>query len=128
MRQLVFKHTTGKPPFIGIRFEDISKAETLNADLVQKYKTLEYFITIEPLGNKLQLRLCCDEPLIMRKYDGLEYDGSSFRDFIKDKGNYKVFNFGHIIRSYAYDVPAKIRSREMFILKVVDVKIIYDEY
>src|ERR1700739_3329954 len=129
MRRLVFKHTTGKPPFIGIRFEDVSKAETLNVDLIQSYKTLEYFITIEPLGNKVQLRLCSDEPVIMRKYDNLEYDVSSLKDFIKSKANHKMFNFGHIIRSYQYDVPAKTRGNsEIFVLKVVDVKIIYNEY
>lgn len=130
MKRLVFKHTAGKAPFVGIRFEDRSKAETLNSDLIYKYKNLEYYITIEPVGKNITLRLCCDEPLIMRKYSDLEYDSISFQNFVREKTkSHAYFNFGHVIRAYQYDVPAKVkRTFEMFVLKVKDVKIVYDQY
>lgn len=127
MKELVFKLTVGKPPFIGIRFDDVHKGENLNKDLIIDYKDTEFILFLEPIGSTLiNLRLCCDEPPIMRKYDRLNYNKYDFEAFFRNKSDKR--NFGHIIKTYDYDVPIKITpNRQMFVLKLKEVKILYEE-
>lgn len=127
MRELTFKLPKGKPPFIGVRFEDVFKGETLNADLVLNYKHSEFILFLEPIGERfINLKLCSEDQPIMRKYDRLEYHKHEFKAFLQFKAD--KMNFGHIIKTYSYDLPVKIRStREMFVLKIKEIKVLYEQ-
>jgi hypothetical protein len=66
---LIVKLPKGKPPFIGILFSTETEANTLNQELVNDFKYRPYRIILEPLRDFINLRLVCEEIVVVKFYN-----------------------------------------------------------
>lgn len=98
--KLVVKLPKGKPPFIGVLFEDNLIAARMNQDLILNFKNCNYQIAFEFISDKVNLRLVCEDPLIVRFYNNLEYDPVKVKNWFQHTNNSKLFNFSHIVEEY----------------------------
>ena len=117
--QLIFKLPATKPPFVGILFDNIRSACTLNQDLVNLRKDEIYFIQLEVRGDKLELCLSFGVRNEKRVYKELSYDLEKTKRFIELTTLNRHFNFSHVIKDYDKEKVVKtLEGHNLFVLKV----------
>ena len=114
--ELIFKLPKGKPPFIGILFENIFQASTLNQDFVNELQGSIFTIHMEPIA-KMNLRLICENPISIRHYSNLKYDKEKLHAWQKRVSG--QVNFGHLMKVYDTDTIVKTMTKQKnFVLKI----------
>src|ERR1035437_7927486 len=123
--ELVFKLPKDKPPFMGIVFENLFEASTLNQDLVNSYKNSEYKIVMEQIKSEINLRLICEEHLFVKFYNGLKYNKQKFDAWIYLSKKSPQFNFSHLMREGDKEIVIKtLKNQKLFILKISTLQLI----
>lgn len=105
--KLVLKLPDGKPPFIGIEFDNAWEGERCNKDLMLEFKDEVYTLLIEPTV-KANLRLVSDGKRICRFYNQIEYDSGKLKLWIEKTRHAQVFNFGHTFQEKSKDKICKV--------------------
>jgi hypothetical protein len=124
--ELVVKLPKGKLPFIGIKFAEMHEANELNKDLMNNYSTCIFKVILEPHKNEMNLRLICEEKLLVRFYNGLKYDPEKLKAWIYLTKTAKSFNFSHIYQLGDKEkVAMAIMSRKLFVLKLEGYEILH---
>ena len=110
--ELFFKIPEGKPPFIGVIFENSEQAE-LNKDLLE-YPTTKFSIMVEAVGNdSMSFRLCSDKE--MRRYEKVKMDYKAYKKW-RAYSHLKM-NFAHILLIHDQPVVVKI-NKKLFIIQI----------
>lgn len=118
--KLVLKLPNGKPPFIGIEFENSWQGERCNKDLILESRNEIYTLLIEPTP-RVNLRLVSDSKRICRFYDQVEYDKQKLKRWIELTRKAKLINFGHTYQEKSKDHICKVyvESKQVpFVLKL----------
>lgn len=124
--ELEFKLPFGKPPFIGVRFTEEYQGANANKDLVTKFRNEVYTITLETVGNIINLELSCKGKIDPRRYSKLTYDPEKLTRFLRVSHG-KAINFGHIFSQLSVDAPVRLsKKNEYFVLKVENIEIIHE--
>ena len=122
--ELILKQPVGKPPFIGILFENQFEAEKMHASLINTYHTHLYTVTFEPKGDKLDIKLNCSMNF-NNKYKGVKYDANKLTKFLEVNRDSPIFNFSHIIDNLGTHIVVKsVTNRRLWVLKVEQVEVI----
>lgn len=93
---LVLKLPPGKPPFIGIRFEE-SVGSELNEDLINS-KYAGFRLELERVHDRLDIRLISEALVTVRFYTFILYDKDKLKSFLYLTKDAKLYNFGHVKR------------------------------
>lgn len=121
--ELIFKLPENKPPFLGILFEDMRQAVTLNQDLVNRRKDAIYSISIEPVGRLLNLRLSAQEPYDVRFYHNLSCDFKKMEAWLLQARQSKACNFSHVVKELNHHMVVKtLQDRKLWVLKISQIK------
>lgn len=131
--ELALKLPKGKPPFIGILFTEESTGGHLHANLVEKYSGNEFHIIMEHTKNALNLRLICNEIVMVYFYNHLRFDPDRLKSWLYLTKNAKEFNFGHIYTQFDKHILIMSRpGRKKFVVRATRCKLIamddHEEY
>jgi len=122
--ELVLKLPENKPPFLGILFDDSYQACTINKNAVNNYHTSTYHLVLEPMGDKLNLRLTCDSSGLNHLYENVRYNPEKLLKFIYMTKGCNQFNFSHLIRKDGKDTVVKTLSNQrLFVLKIYNLSV-----
>lgn len=123
--ELVFKLPKGKIPFIGVIFQNLYESATLNQDLVNSFKNSNYKIVMEQIKSEINLRLICEEHLLVRFYNGLKYDKMKLDAWLYLTQKSQQFNFSHLVKEGDKEIVVKtLKNQKLFVLKVENCHII----
>ncbi|MBK7666666.1 MAG: hypothetical protein IPJ32_04555 [Sphingobacteriaceae bacterium] len=110
--ELFFKLPEGKPPFIGVIFENSEQAE-LNKDLLE-YPNAKFSILVEAeSNNSMTFRLSTDK--LVRRYEKVKMDYSAYKKW-RAYSHLKM-NFAHILLIHDQPVVVKI-NKKLFIIQI----------
>lgn len=122
--ELIFKLPENKHPFIGIRFENVKDACTINRDFVEMAKDTRFNASVIP-GSTAILNLICENPYSLRVYRDLKFDHHHLKVFQNRAWNSKAFNFGHVLKKFDHDeLVQTLPGLKNFVIKLNDFKII----
>ncbi len=119
--RLVLKLPSGKPPFIGVEFENASKGERENKDLLLTKRNAVYKLLFEPTCGLLNIRLYSENPPVVRYYKGIDFNPDAFKRWLHTAELYKKVNFGHTYSEKANDTICSLfddGKKVPFVLKV----------
>jgi hypothetical protein len=123
--ELVLKMPQGKPPFLGIVFDNVREACTLNQDLVNEYAGSVYTISIESPGSEVNIRLVCENPHYIRVYRNVKCDPKKLENFMYLNRLSRGFNFSHLLRDFDREIVVKTLERyKLFVLKIQGVYLV----
>ncbi len=117
--ELVLKLPKGKPPFVGVLFEQEYHGADMNVDLYKTHGNRAYKLVLEPIKTKINLRLICEEIVTVRFYNGLKYNHERLNDWIYLTKNTSAYTFGHVV--FREDKHFSVRVHpggKPFVLKV----------
>jgi hypothetical protein len=122
-RKLVLKLPKGKLPFIGVnlgtRYNRFDPDPCrFNADLVNDHGAEIYQIHLELFTDHLNLRLICENLVLIRDYKELKYDTVKLKTWVYMAQNAKQYHFGHVIEKNGKDEIAMTLTKRLFCLKV----------
>lgn len=108
---------------MGIIFDDMRQAVTLNQELVNLRKDATYSISIEPLGRLVNLRLSASEPYEVRFYHNLVCDLKKMEMWLHQARNSNTYNFSHLVKELNHEIVVKtLEARKLWVLKISSVK------
>ncbi|MCC6371142.1 MAG: hypothetical protein IT236_09070 [Bacteroidia bacterium] len=125
--ELVLKLPKGKPPFIGVLFgvEQQHSGEKMHADMVQKYGRANYRIVLEHTPSALNMRLICEEHVVVYFYNHLSYDAERLKSWLYITKHNTLFNFGHVGKlTNNHQLLLSMPERKKFFVKVISVEFI----
>lgn len=103
--RLEFKAPPNKLPFLGIRFPDWYSAGQTNKDMIDEHKKSEFIMTLEPVLNKINIKLCIDSPHRVWHYYRVSYDPGKLHLFMAIPT--ARWTFGHIFEHKGKDKIAR---------------------
>ncbi len=116
--KLVVKLPKDKPPFLGLVFPSSYAANQTNEDLILDHKEDVYRMIFEFIGTVLNLKLICDEKVIIRTYRNVEYEKEKLKNWVQITRKVNAFNFGHIYMQNNKEVVVKnYKNRKLFVLR-----------
>jgi len=116
--ELIFKLPKDKPPFLGILFDNVHIACTLNQELLDQ-EGAEFNVMFDLLANNLSLRLIGNNPSSFYIYHDLKYDKDKFKQWLHYVKPDTRLNFSHLLMvKERHTVVTTIRERKLFILKI----------
>lgn len=122
--ELELKFPPDKPPFIGIRFENVFKASSLNKDLVENHNHVAYKFVIEPTGLFAKIRLIGDNSFQTREYLNISYKPEQIKKLLRIGRQCK---FGHIIQIEGEDKPVKTSiTYKLFVLMIGEIRVVQE--
>lgn len=129
MTELVVKIPKGKLPFLGVCYNIKLYNPRENEDLIRdpKYKGAEYILELEVIRNKINLKLICEEHIIIRHYYSISFDGEELKRWRQLTKGKKEFNFGHVTRENEKDVIMTTPWRKPIVFRVTDLRILIPE-
>jgi hypothetical protein len=117
--KLVVKLPKDKLPFIGLVFGSSYQATQTNEDLILDHKEDLYRLIFEFNGTVLNLKLICDEKVIIRTYRNVEYDKEKLKSWVQITRKARELNFGHIYMQHNKEIVVKnYKNRKLFVLKL----------
>jgi hypothetical protein len=117
--KLVVKLPKDKLPFLGIVFPSSYQANQTNEDLVLDHKEDIYRMILEFTGTVLNLKLICDEKVIIRTYRNVDYDKEKLKSWVMITRKGTAFNFGHIYMQSNKEIVVKnYKNRKLFVLRL----------
>jgi len=117
--KLIVKLPKDKLPFIGVQFPYSYEAGKTNQDLVINFKHINYKMLFEFIKNTVNVKLVSDENMILRSYNGLDYDKDKLKTWFYLTKDAKAFNFSHIVKEGGKEMVVKtIQQPQYFILKL----------
>ncbi|MCC6370216.1 MAG: hypothetical protein IT236_04345 [Bacteroidia bacterium] len=128
--RLVLKLPQNKPPFIGILFEneETIRGEKLHTEIVERYPHCTYEIVFEHTRTALNLRLLCQERVMVYFYNHLGFDAENLKSWLYFTREAQAFTFGHIERVFDKDkLILSLPLRKKFFVNVKSVKFIVAE-
>jgi hypothetical protein len=126
--KLVVKLPKGKKPFVGIQFTRSFDAEKSNIDLMTKYWDKVFRIEFIFEGQYVNLKLICDDELIVRTYALAGFDADKLRSWFYLTKDRKDFNFSQLyIHNGQETVVKEFTSQKWFVLEANGYKIISNE-
>jgi|LakMenEpi03Aug12_release.lakeMendotaPanAssembly.Ray.scaffolds.fasta_scaffold459827_1 hypothetical protein len=126
--KLVVKLPKGKKPFIGIIFSRSYDAEKSNLDLMTNHWDKVFRIEFIFEGQSANVKLICDDELIVRTYAHAGFDADKLRSWFYLTKDCKDFNFSQLYIQDGQEKVAKdFSSQKWFVLKVSGYKIISSE-
>ncbi len=126
---LVVKLPKGKPPFIGILFDDKFKAEDSNSDLINNHKDKTFRIIFEFIRDHVNVRLVCDDALIIISYTHQLYDMEKLKNWFYLTRDCKHYNFSQIYEEGgSWKVAKTFKTHKLFVLKVEKYQVFTSEY
>lgn len=116
--KLVVKLPKDKPPFLGLVFPSSYAANQTNEDLILDHKEEVYRMIFEFNGTVLNLKLICDEKVIIRTYRNVDYEKEKLKNWVLITRKANSFNFGHIYMQSNKEVVVKnYKNRKLFVLR-----------
>jgi hypothetical protein len=123
--ELVLKMPQGKPPFLGVVFDNVREACSLNQDLVNEHASSVYTISIEHSGIHVNIRLVCEDPHYIRVYKNVKCDPKKLENFMYLNRLAANFNFSHLLRDFDREIVVKTLGRyKLFVLKIQGVYLV----
>lgn len=123
--ELVLKLPKGKPPFVGVLFEQEYQGADLNLDLYKAHGHRPYKLVLEPIKLRIHLRLICEDIVTVRFYNGLKYDLQRLNDWMYLTKKAKLFTFGHVVFRDDKHYPVRIHpGNKPFALKVESLELL----
>jgi hypothetical protein len=117
--KLVVKLPKDKLPFLGVVFPSSYSATQTNEDLVLDHKEDIYRMIFEFTGTVLNLKLICDEKVIIRTYRNVDYDKEKLKSWVMITRKNTAFNFGHIYMQNNKEIVVKnYKNRKLFVLRL----------
>lgn len=118
--KLVVKMPEGKPPLIGIEFKDFLESNALNDDLVELHKYAVFRVVFEFQPKWLNVKLICQEALIIRHYTHVKYDDlEKLKVWLYLTKKHNQFNFCHFYVENGKEKLVKTYKKKMsFLLSV----------
>ncbi|MGZ3900215.1 MAG: hypothetical protein ACXVNM_07495 [Bacteroidia bacterium] len=129
MEELVLKIPAGKPPFIGVLFsgDDLYRPAKLNAGWVNNYQNSNYKLFLEPVKDKINLRLLEDSIGCNCVYQGLKYNPEQLFKFLALTKNAREIKFGHIVpKQDGYAIVKTITNNRNFVLRIDQLKLLVE--
>ena len=124
MDRLILKLPKGKLPFIGILITGDPGSGKTNQDLVNNHPYAEYRIEIEVFSKHINMRLICEEKLIIRHYAHVKYEPEELTNWQYLTDGKPAFNFAHLgIEKDKEFVLKTWDKKKLFVLKVTSVQI-----
>ncbi|MEO6302655.1 MAG: hypothetical protein ABIP51_05745 [Bacteroidia bacterium] len=126
--KLIVKLPKDKLPFVGIQFPYSYDAGKTNQDLVINFKHVSYKLVFEFVKNTVNVKLVSDENMIMRSYNGLEFDREKLKTWFYLTKDAKAFNFSHTVKESGKEMVVRTLQKPLlFILKLNKCEIINNE-
>jgi len=117
--RLIVKLPKDKLPFLGIVFPTSYLATQTNEDLLLDHKEDVYRLIFEFTGTILNLKLICDEKVIIRTYRNVDYEKEKLKNWVQITRKANAFNFGHIYMQSNKEVVVKnYKNRKLFVLRL----------
>lgn len=101
--KLVVKLPDGKPPFIGVEYENPWIGEKEGREVFKICNGCEFDLVIQPLPSVLSIRLICEDPFMVKFYSSIEFDKQRFKRWYQIAKAYRIVNFGHTYSKYSED-------------------------
>lgn len=101
--KLVVKLPDGKPPFIGIEFENPWKGESDGREVSMNLNSSLFTLVIQPIGQNLSIRLVCDDPVKVKFYSNIKFDKERFMRWYAIAKAHKILKFGLTHSTYSED-------------------------
>ncbi len=112
--EVVFKHTEGKPPFIGVLFES-EKAALINLEFIHHFKNIELTLKVSVPDALFNIDLMSDNTDLYY-YTGLKYDRGQY-DIWRRYSHHKM-NFGHCYIKDGKLNVARTESGTLYVFKI----------
>lgn len=117
--RLIVKLPKDKLPFLGVVFPTSYLATQTNEDLLLDHKEDTYRMIFEFMGPVLNLKLICDEKVIIRTYRNVEYEKEKLKNWVQITRKAKAINFGHIYMQSNKEIVVKnYKNRKLFVLRL----------
>jgi hypothetical protein len=110
----------GKLPFIGIVFDNVREACTLNEDLINSPPTGHFTLTfLQPVKNKVDLKIVSEGLKVNRSYKDVSCNATQLENFLYINRMSQDFNFSHILRDFDREFVVTTRaSNKPFVLRL----------
>jgi hypothetical protein len=118
--KLIVKLPEGKPPFIGVRFNNSWNAAKTNEDLIEDHHKDIYQVKFVIKKHTLTLQLNCKERSIHRYYKDLEFEPEKLKRWMQITEGLSGFNFGHTFINGTKEEVGRFSHdlKRLYVLKV----------
>lgn len=124
--ELELKLPDGKPPFIGIIFQNEWDGY-MNKEWADSYHTSLYQLIFEPAGETLKITFSSRNWNFKYTYQPVKYDLDKLKKFMQATKGSRVYNFGHIIWKEGNHKVIRTRANaRMILFKIDQVKVVYE--
>jgi hypothetical protein len=124
--ELDFKLPKGKPPFIGIRFNNSYAAAYTHHEMADEFRNHLLDMTIDRQGKGVDIKIMLDKPMQIWKYYGVKCDLKKLELFLAIPAN--QWSFGHMIRPFDTDeIVRTTPNNKLFALKLKGIRML-NEY